>query len=88
MISELDIYRAANLVIKHHGSDAIIEAARTTRKVLGTQRPSASVPQKMRSTLEAGIFLGLMPLAVQRLVGWLERSTGLSSERLRLSSAA
>ena len=28
MISELDIYRAANLVIKRHGSNAVIEAAR------------------------------------------------------------
>jgi len=28
MISELDIYRAANLVIKRHGADAVIEAAR------------------------------------------------------------
>ena len=28
MISDLDIYRAANLVIKRHGSNAVIEAAR------------------------------------------------------------
>ena len=28
MISDLDIYRAANLVIKRHGADAVIEAAR------------------------------------------------------------
>ena len=27
MISELDIFRAANLVIKRHGADAAIEAA-------------------------------------------------------------
>ena len=28
MISELDIYRAANLLIERHGADAMIEAAR------------------------------------------------------------
>jgi len=28
MISELDLYRAANLVIKRHGAEAVIEAAR------------------------------------------------------------
>ena len=27
MTSDLDIYRAANLLVKHHGSDAPIEAA-------------------------------------------------------------
>jgi hypothetical protein len=28
MISDLDIYRAANLLIERHGGDAMIEAAR------------------------------------------------------------
>jgi hypothetical protein len=28
MISDLDIYRAANLLIDRHGSDAVVEAAR------------------------------------------------------------
>jgi hypothetical protein len=28
MTSDLDIYRAANLVIKRHGADAVIEAVR------------------------------------------------------------
>jgi hypothetical protein len=28
MISELDVWRAANMVIRHHGEDAEIEAAR------------------------------------------------------------
>ena len=28
MISELDIYRAANLLIRHHGQEAEIEATR------------------------------------------------------------
>src|ERR1043166_5380627 len=30
MIFDLDIYRAANLVIKRHGAEAVIEAARMT----------------------------------------------------------
>lgn len=34
MISELDIYRAANLVIKRHGVDAVIEAARMVDRML------------------------------------------------------
>jgi hypothetical protein len=34
MISDLDIYRAANLVIKRHGSDAVIEAARMVERML------------------------------------------------------
>ncbi len=27
MISDLDIYRSANVLLKHHGKDALIEAA-------------------------------------------------------------
>jgi hypothetical protein len=34
MISDLDIYRAANLVIKRHGAEAVIEAARMTDRML------------------------------------------------------
>jgi len=34
MISELDIYRAATLVIKRHGAEAVIEAARMTDRML------------------------------------------------------
>ena len=34
MISDLDIYRAANLVIKHHGVDAAIEAARMVERMM------------------------------------------------------
>lgn len=34
MISELDIDRAANLVIKHHGVDAAIEAARMVERMM------------------------------------------------------
>ena len=34
MISDLDIYRAANLVIERHGGDAVIEAARMLDRML------------------------------------------------------
>lgn len=34
MISEIDIYRAANLVIERHGADAVIEAARLIDRML------------------------------------------------------
>ena len=34
MTSDLDIYRAANLVIKRHGGDAVIEAARMVDRML------------------------------------------------------
>ena len=35
MISELDIYRAANLLIVRHGTDALIEAAKMIDRMLG-----------------------------------------------------
>jgi hypothetical protein len=34
MVSELDIYRAANMLIERHGADAIIEAARMIDRML------------------------------------------------------
>jgi len=34
VISELDIYRAANLLIRQHGGDAAIEAARKADRML------------------------------------------------------
>jgi hypothetical protein len=34
MISELDIYRAANLLIDRHGADALIEAGRMIDRML------------------------------------------------------
>jgi hypothetical protein len=34
MTSDLDIYRAANLVIKRHGADAVIEAAPMVDRML------------------------------------------------------
>ena len=35
MISDLDIYRAANLLVKRHGEDAPVEAAMRTDAMLG-----------------------------------------------------
>jgi hypothetical protein len=34
VISELDIYRAANLLIDRHGGDALVEAARMIDRML------------------------------------------------------
>jgi hypothetical protein len=34
VISEIDIYRAANLVIERHGADTVIEAARLIDRML------------------------------------------------------
>jgi hypothetical protein len=34
MISDLDIYRAANLLIERHGADALIEASRLIDRML------------------------------------------------------
>jgi len=34
VISDLDIYRAANLVISRHGPDALVEAARMVDRML------------------------------------------------------
>jgi len=42
MISESDIYRAANLVIKRHGGGAIIEAARILDRMLDSAIPKAA----------------------------------------------
>ena len=35
MISDLDIYRSANLLVKHHGQDAPVEAAMRADAMLG-----------------------------------------------------
>ncbi len=35
MISDLDIYRSANVLLKHHGKDALIEAAMRADAMLG-----------------------------------------------------
>lgn len=34
MVSDLDIYRAANMLIERHGADAVIEAARMIDRML------------------------------------------------------
>ncbi len=34
MIPDIDIYRSANLLVKHHGQDAPIEAAMRSDKLL------------------------------------------------------
>jgi hypothetical protein len=36
MVSDLDIYRAANLLIERHGADAVMEAARMIDRMLDT----------------------------------------------------
>ncbi len=35
MIPDLDIYRSANLLVKHHGEDAPIHAAMRADKLMG-----------------------------------------------------
>src|SRR5215813_8602451 len=53
MISELDIYRAANLVIKRHGGDAVIEAARMVDRMLERGDPEGRVLwQRIRRAIE------------------------------------
>jgi hypothetical protein len=39
MISELDIYRAANLLIDRHGGDAVVEAAQMIDRMLELGSP-------------------------------------------------
>ena len=39
MISDLDIYRSANVLLKHHGKDALIEAAMRADAMLEAGRP-------------------------------------------------
>ena len=53
MISDLDIYRAATLVIKRHGGDAVIEAARMVDRMLERGDPEGrSVWQRIRRAIE------------------------------------
>ena len=35
MTADLDIYRSANLLVKQHGEDALIEAAMRADKLMG-----------------------------------------------------
>ena len=46
MISEIDIYRAANLVIERHGADAVIEAARMIDRMLELGDPEGRLVWK------------------------------------------
>jgi len=53
MTSDLDIYRAANLVIKRHGGDAIIEAARMVDRMLELDDPEGrALWQRIRRAIE------------------------------------
>ena len=53
MISDLNIYRAANLVIKRHGSDAVIEAARMVDRMLELGDPEGrALWQRIRRAIE------------------------------------
>jgi len=53
MISDLDIYRAANLVIKRHGPDAVIEAARMVDRMLELGDPEGrALWQRIRHAIE------------------------------------
>jgi len=53
MISEIDIYRAANLVIERHGADALIEAARMIDLMLDHGDPEGQrVWQRIRRAIE------------------------------------
>jgi hypothetical protein len=53
MISDLDIYRAANLLMRRHGADAVIEAARMLDLVLELRDfEGRSVWQRIRRAIE------------------------------------
>ncbi len=54
MISDLDIYRAANLLIERHGADALIEAARMIDRMLDHGDPEGQAMwRRIRRTIEA-----------------------------------
>ena len=53
MISEIDIYRAANLLIERHGTDAVIEAARHVDRMLDRGDPEGQrVWQRVKRAIE------------------------------------
>jgi hypothetical protein len=53
VISELDIYRAANLLIDRHGGDALIEAARMIDRMLELgDREGRSVWRRIKAAIE------------------------------------
>ena len=54
MISELDIYRAANLLIDRHGGDALIQAARMIDRMLDLGDPEGrQVWKRIKRAIEA-----------------------------------
>jgi hypothetical protein len=54
MISDLDIYRAANLLIDRYGADALIEAARMIDRMLELGDPEGqAVWRRIRRAIEA-----------------------------------
>jgi hypothetical protein len=54
MIHELDIYRAANLLIDRHGGDALIEAARMIDRMLERGDPEGrQVWKRIKGAIEA-----------------------------------
>jgi hypothetical protein len=54
MISDLDIYRAANLLIERQGADAVIEAARMIDRMLDHgDREGQLVWRRIRRAIEA-----------------------------------
>jgi hypothetical protein len=53
VISGLDIYRAANLLIDRHGADALIEAARMIDRMLELGDPEGrSVWRRIKAAIE------------------------------------
>jgi hypothetical protein len=53
VISELDIYRAANLLIDRHGGDALIEAARMIDRMLELGDPEGrQVWKRIKAAIE------------------------------------
>src|SRR5260370_42417381 len=53
VISEVDIYRAANLLIERRGADAVIEAARMIDRMLELSDPEGrSVWKRSKSAIE------------------------------------
>ncbi len=54
MVTDLDIYRAANLLIERHGTDALIEAARMIDRMLDHgDTEGRQVWRRIKSALEA-----------------------------------
>jgi hypothetical protein len=53
MVSDLDIYRAANLLIDRHGGDALIEAARMIDRMLERGDPEGrQVWRRIKGAIE------------------------------------